>query len=133
MCLALIATALAGASMVGADESASEPATAESEPTAPEGDGESETALRTGCIANFVCVESGTEYANGYGAWTCEFDAGNHGLGGNRFSATNRCGNKTNWLRLNGATIACMNPGGNRPHPGAFNELFIAAEWGAFC
>lgn len=135
ICFVLAASVLAGASIAGAEEALPEPTTTESEPTTPEGAGPSESSLleEDGCIANFVCVESGTEYNNAYKAWTCEFDSGAHGLEGNRFSATNRCGNKTNWLRVNGNAIACMNPGGNRPHPGAFNEIFIAAEFGSFC
>jgi hypothetical protein len=48
-------------------------------------------------------------------------------------SATNKCGNKTNWLRYNGSVIACMNPGGERPNPGIFNEVYVAYEYGAFC
>jgi len=152
ICCALVASVLAGASIAGAEESTSEPTPSEVEGapavevTSPgsivtaEGNVlnessllESKTsALRVGCVANFICVYSGTEYTNPYVAIECAF-GGAVGLGGNRFSATNRCGNKTDWLRVNGSATACMNPGGNRPHPGAFNEVFVAVEYGAFC
>jgi hypothetical protein len=26
-----------------------------------------------------------------------------------------------------------MNPGGSRPHPGYYNEVFVASNYGAFC
>lgn len=48
-------------------------------------------------------------------------------------SAKNRCGNKSDWIRTNGTVVACMNPGGERPNPGTFNEVFIPVEYGAFC
>ena len=126
---ALAASVLAGASIAGAEESLPEPTTTESGSTTPEGP---ESSLLVGCSANFICVYSSTTYNNPFTAIECGV-GGAVGLGGNRFSATNRCGNNTNWLRVNGTAIACMNPGGNRPHPGAFNEVFVAHEWGAFC
>lgn len=97
----------------------------------PEGSGEP-ASLLVGCHENVICVYTSANYANPYFDIFCSA-SGVVGLGGDRHSATNRCGNKTNWLRKNGATIACMNPGGNRPNPGAFNEVFVAAEYGAFC
>ena len=148
ICCALVASALASASIAGAAEPT--PAELEGAPsvevTAPgsvvtaEGNVlnapsllESETASRlVGCVANFICVYSGTEYTSPYVAIECAY-GGAVGLSGNRFSATNRCGNKTDWLRVNGTSTACMNPGGDRPHPGAFNEVFVAVEYGAFC
>ena len=152
VCCVLVASVLAGASIAGAEESMSEPTPSELEGapavevTTPgsvvTGEGnivsepsllESESSsLLVGCVANFICVYSGTEYTNPYVAIECAF-AGTVGLSGNRFSATNRCGNKTNWLRVNGIATACMNPSGNRPHPGAFNEVFVAVQYGAFC
>jgi hypothetical protein len=84
------------------------------------------------CEANTIC----TYWGNTYNNWALSFQCSSSGkfdLGGVAFSATNRCGNKTNWLKTNGSVVACMNPGGNRPHPGAYNEGFIAAEYGAFC
>jgi len=105
ICFALVASVFAGGSAVGA-----------------------ESALA--CEANKVCAYTGQTYnvqnpliyCSGYGVAA--------GFGS---SATNRCGNKTNWLRYNGTVIACMNPGGNRPHPGIFNEVYVAYEYGAFC
>lgn len=148
ICCALVASVLAGASIAGAEESMpteSEVASApEVEVTTPgsvvtaEGNVLSEpgllepSSMLVGCVANFICIYSGTEYTNPYLAIECAF-AGTVGLSGNRFSATNRCGNKTNWLRVNGTATACMNPSGNRPHPGGFNEVFVAAQYGAFC
>lgn len=90
----------------------------------------SASAQAEGCEANKICVYSGINYnviqpliyCSGAGA-TGTFGA----------SATNRCGNKTDWLRYNGSVIACMNPGGNRPNPGIFNEVYVAYEYGAFC
>jgi hypothetical protein len=87
---------------------------------------------RVGCVANFICTYTGTNFAGPDVAIECAF-GGTVGLGRNDFSATNRCGNKTDWLRVNGTATACMNPGGNRPSPGAFNEVFVAVEFGAFC
>ncbi len=86
-----------------------------------------------GCVANAICVYTSANYENPYAAFECTNLSGAWTLGGNRHSATNRCGNKTDWLRENGTVIACMNPGGDRPNPGAFNEIFIAKEFGSFC
>lgn len=151
VCCGVIAGVLAGASIANAEEETSEPPAAEVEgaPRVEVGpasgwtltgegevvyeEGEGETASRlVGCVANFICIYSGTEYSNPYGAIECSF-GGTVGLSGNRFSATNRCGNKTDWLRVNGTATACMNPSGDRPHPGAFNEVFVAVQYGAFC
>ncbi|MDQ2629938.1 MAG: hypothetical protein M3Y75_03035 [Actinomycetota bacterium] len=152
VCCALVVSVMAGASIAGAEEPVTEPTPAEvenspkvevttpgsvvtaegsviNEPSLLESEASS---LLVGCVANFICVYSGTEYTNPYVAIECAF-GGTVGLSGNRFSATNRCGNKTNWLRVSGTATACMNPGGNRPHPGAFNEVFVAVQYGAFC
>lgn len=146
ICFALAASVFAGASIAGAEEllpestttesaPPTEPeSTTESAPTTPESSGiyEPEASLLVGCSANWICIYSSTEYNNPYVGIECGV-SGAFGMGGNRFSATNRCGNKTNWLRVSGSAIACMNPGGNRPNPGAFNEVFVAAEYGALC
>lgn len=66
------------------------------------------------------------------GEITCAF-AGNVGLSVAGHSALNRCGNKTNYLRVNGNVIACMNPGGNRPNPGGYNQVYVLTQYGAFC
>jgi len=114
MCFALAASVFIGASIAGAEE------------------GKGEPSLLVGCAANVICVYTSTNYNNPYWDAFCS-SSGAWKAGTNLNSATNRCGNKTNWLRLNGSVVACMNPGGNRPSPGTFNELFIAAEYGAFC
>jgi hypothetical protein len=152
ICCVLVASVLSGASIAGAEESMSEPTPSEVEGapkvevTTPgslvtaEGTvipepsllGTETSSLLVGCVANTICILSGTQYTNPYVIIECGF-GGTVGLSGNRFSATNRCGNKTNWLRVNGTATACMNPGGNRPHPGAFNEVFVAVQYGAFC
>jgi hypothetical protein len=90
-----------------------------------------EAASLVACSANKICTFN-TEYQIHTISFECA-GSGTYGTGGNLLSATNRCGNKTNWLRHNGNVIACMNPGGDRPHPGAYNEVFIAAQYGAFC
>ncbi len=91
-----------------------------------------EPSLLEGCAANVVCVYKKTNYNEAYKDLFCE-GSGVVQSGVNLTSATNRCGNKTDWLRLNGSVVACMNPGGNRPSPGLYNEVFLAAEYGSFC
>lgn len=114
VCMALtVASVFAGASVAGAEE----------------GEGES----LVGCSANVICVFQSTNYNNPYYNMFCSASGAWKSPGPHLHSATNRCGNKTNWLRLNGSVVACMNPGGNRPNPGTFNEVFVAAEYGAFC
>ena len=85
-----------------------------------------------GCFANQICA-----YFGEYEAYLRDFECSSSGAKsmypGHANSARNRCGNKTDWLRYNGNVIACMDPGGNRPNPGSFNEVFIAREYGAFC
>jgi hypothetical protein len=88
-------------------------------------------AQATGCEANKICVFTSTTYENLFGKIDCSF-SGATPKAVNQ-SATNRCGNKTNWLRTNGTVVVCMNPGGNRPHPGVYNEVYVAKEYGAFC
>jgi hypothetical protein len=110
-----MATVLAGASIAGATESP------ESSPLAPEG-----------CSANEICVYNLPNYeARSIISYLCS-GSGTKNVEAKK-SATNRCGNKSDWLRTNGTVIACMNPGGNRPNPGTFNEVFIPVEFGAFC
>lgn len=92
---------------------------------------EEESSLLAGCEANKICVFTSVTYGNPFGTIDCSFSGATPPAA--LQSATNRCGNKTAWLRVNGTAIACMNPGGNRPHPGMFNEVFVAAQYGAFC
>ncbi len=122
VCFGLVASVLAGASIASAEGP---------EPTAPAGSGEPAVPL-VGCHESVICTYTGVEYSEPFFDVFCS-TSGAVGLSGNRHSATNRCGNKTDWLRENGSVVACMNPGGNRPNPGAFNEVFVAAEFGAFC
>lgn len=112
VCLAVAASMLVGASIASAEEG--------------------EVTPLVGCSANVICTYWSKEFNNTAIDFLCS-ESGPKNLGGTALSATNRCGNKTNWLRLNGSVIACMNPSGERPHPGPYNEVFIAAEFGSFC
>lgn len=85
------------------------------------------------CVANYICVYWAPEYAVGPPLYVSCGYAGNVGMGEAGKSARNRCGNKTNWLRVNGTAISCMDPGWERPNPGGFNQVYVAAEYGAFC
>lgn len=85
-----------------------------------------------GCPANDICAYNG-EFDSYLSVWECSTSGLKSLYPGHGTSARNRCGNKTDWLKFNGTTIACMNPGGDRPNPGWFNEVFIAQEYGAFC
>jgi hypothetical protein len=86
-----------------------------------------------GCFANDICVYNGE-----YDSFLSVEECSQSGLvmyvpGFVNGSARNRCGNKTGWLRLNGNAVKCLNPGADAPNPPAFNELWIAAQYGAFC
>lgn len=130
--LMLAVGVLAGTSIAGAEETAAPPAedALGAEALAPDAGGE-ESSILSGCEANVICVYTSVTYGNQFGWINCSFSGATPPA--YLQSATNRCGNKTNWLRLNGTVIACMNPGGNRPHPGVYNEVFVAAQYGAFC
>lgn len=93
----------------------------------------SAVAYHEGCSANIICFYNQVTYGSFANPSVLCSGSGNYFTLGYRYSATNRCGNKTNWLRNNKTVIACMNPGGNRPYPGAFNEVWVAAEYGSFC
>jgi hypothetical protein len=89
-------------------------------------------AAEEGCFANGVCEYFKINFEERAGLVdNCE--AAHTTTGGPWKSARNRCGNKSDWLRYNGTVIACMNPGGDRPNPGTFNEVFIPTNYGAFC
>jgi hypothetical protein len=91
-------------------------------------------AAENPCFSNAICAYGGIEYNQILNSWDCSSSGTKNAAFGSVWqSAKNRCGNKTNWLRRGGTVIACMNPGGNRPNPGSFNEVFIAASYGAFC
>jgi hypothetical protein len=76
-----------------------------------------------GCIANYVCAYSAANYEGTRYPFACS----NYGEIGGAYmrSATNRCGDKANALKIGGSILACMNPGGNRPDPGLFTSVFI--------
>lgn len=115
VCFALaIASVLAGASIASAEQ------------------GEF-TPLAEGCHEGVICLYKSTNYNNSYYDAFCSVSGETIKFSVSLNSATNRCGNKFDWLRTNGTVVACMNPGGNRPSPGAFNEIFIPVEYGAFC
>lgn len=120
LALALIAAMLAGASIASATESPESPT--ESSPLAPEG-----------CFENQICYYNQMNFESRANSSILCSASGAFSTFGYKLSARNRCGNKTDWLRSNGTVIACMNPGGDRPNPGAFNEVFVAAQYGAFC
>lgn len=93
----------------------------------------SAVAFHEGCDANLFCFYNQETFGSRANPSIQCSASGQQFTLGYRYSARNRCGNKTGWLRNNGNTIACMNPGGDRPSPGAFNEVWVAAEYGAFC
>lgn len=122
--LGLAAVVLAGASIAGAAEEPPESTTGGSglvEPLSPEG-----------CEANRICKYFKANYEE-KALFNDVCETAHTTTGGPWHSATNRCGNKSDWLRTNGTVVACMNPGGNRPNPGTFNEIFVPVEFGAFC
>lgn len=90
-------------------------------------------ALHEPCDPNVICYYNQETYGSRANTVVNCSASGGFSTFGYKYSALNRCGNKTNWLRNSGTVIACMNPGGNRPSPGPFNEVWVAAEYGAFC
>jgi hypothetical protein len=84
------------------------------------------------CSANVICVYLNANYGTLKAEVNCNF-AGLAEFTSNAHSALNRCGNKTNYLRASGTVIACMDPGGERPNPGAYNQVYVLANYGAFC
>ena len=93
----------------------------------------SAVAYHEGCEANLVCVYAQETFGSRANPSVNCSASGNVWTLGWRYSAKNRCGNKTVGLRNEGSTIACMNPGGDRPAPGAFNSVWVAAEYVSFC
>jgi len=87
-------------------------------------------AQAEGCFSNSICRFTGLTYNVRDRVIECSQWGVFTGFGA---SATNRCGNKSNWLRYNGTVVACMNPGGERPHIGGYNEIYVPFEYGAFC
>lgn len=123
--IAGLALALGTASLAGAAESSPESTTAGNA-------GQLQPFAAEGCAANNVCLYSKTGFEQVQYYAHCS-TPGASALSIYWKSARNRCGNKTAWLRLNGNVVVCMNPGGDRPNPGNFNEVYISKEYGAFC
>lgn len=124
ICVALAASALAGASIAGAEGPL--PGSPTTEPGAPP---------PAPCFANVVCAMT-TEYSSYIFAPSCSESGAKSVFGATEFAATNRCGNKSSWLRVNGNVVACMNPGGERPHVNngnGYNEVWLPENYGAFC
>lgn len=84
------------------------------------------------CEANFVCAFAQPEYFGVRYMVECS-RSGNFPLEINYASATNRCGNKKNKLYFGSIEVACMNPGGNRPNPGTFTNIWLPSVWGTLC
>ncbi|HKO37772.1 MAG TPA: hypothetical protein VJU14_05330 [Solirubrobacterales bacterium] len=118
--LAIIGVAFAALAS-GAIAGAAEPPPAEEESSA---------LLAEGCFANAICRYVGTEFNVRDKVIECSSWGEYAGFGA---SARNRCGNKSVWLRQNKVVVACMNPGGDRPHPGLYNEIFVPFNYGAAC
>ena len=78
------------------------------------------------CSSGHVCVWTEQSFQGAKGESLCT--GGAHVLGGTKFSAKNRCANKASWLRMNGNTWNCLNPGENGSNLFNFNEVWIGAE-----
>jgi hypothetical protein len=91
------------------------------------------TPLIAGCEPNHVCVYNGTEWG---GEPRIEMACSEGGLHGkwtvSNNSGANKCGNKTAWLRWNGNTVKCLDPGQTANNVG-LNEVYISIEYGSFC
>lgn len=119
ICFALAASVLAGTSVASAGQEAST--------------GE-DAAAAGGCHALVICIYTNTNYVNPYYDADCVLAAGQVvNLMGTRRSAMNRCASRSNNLYLNGTFVACMNHGGDRPNPGAFNQVYVFNQGGAVC
>jgi hypothetical protein len=92
---------------------------------------EPEAALMSDpCFANAICRYVGLTFNVRDKVIQCSEWGTYAGFGA---SAKNRCGNKSVWLRRDGVVRACMNPGGERPHIDAYNEIFVPFNYGAAC
>jgi hypothetical protein len=138
ICFALLVSSIMGASLAGADHPSPEsttPAGSAPESAAHETAPESKAALGSPCFANVVCAMT-TEYDSYIFAPSCSESGAKSVFGVTEHAATNRCGNKSSWLRVNGNVVACMNPGGDRPHVNGgngYNEVWLPVNYGAFC
>lgn len=129
---ALIAVLAISAFAVVPAMGATDPHEAASTTEAPASGGENSTLSESatplapqGCVELYVCAYSQENYEGTRYLFACS----NYGEIGGAYmrSATNRCGNKANLLKIGGSILACMNPGGNRPSPGLFTSVFIEA------
>jgi hypothetical protein len=92
---------------------------------------EPEAALMSDpCFSNAICRYIGLTFNVRDKVIQCSEWGTYAGFGA---SAKNRCGNKSVWLRRDGVVRACMNPGGERPHIDAYNEIFVPFNYGAAC
>ena len=132
-CLVVSLSAI-GASYAGAGEQpAIESASPSTEAAAPEAMVDfGVQSIGEGCYANAICTYTGANFDNYVGGPACS-SSGFWYIPTILRAARNRCGNKTNWLAYNGKLVACMNPGGDRPNPGAYNSVKVAAYYGHFC
>jgi hypothetical protein len=79
------------------------------------------------CTGGNICYWSSINFEGNKFNIPCT--GGLHELGGpQKESAINACANKAANLRHNFTLKACMNPGGERPNPGGFNEIFVFEE-----
>lgn len=121
VCLALGASALGGASIAGAEEPAPEAAATGAQTIEP---------LDEACEANKVCLYD----SPGFNNWSLKIDCSHGGdVESTAEGAKNKCGNKTVWLRVNGNSIRCLDPGEQAGSPGLFNSVWISEEYGSFC
>ena len=121
--------AIAGAEEPSPEAPPSAPEAALPSPEAPSS--EPEAALMSDpCFANAICRYIGLTFNVRDKVIQCSEWGTYAGFGA---SAKNRCGNKSVWLRRDGVVRACMNPGGERPHIDAYNEIFVPFNYGAAC
>lgn len=124
-----VAVAVPSFAVAEAEVAPEAPAGAESTPSLEA----SPSAFEEGCSANYICYYNQETFGSKADSSVSCSASGVYSTYGGKASARNRCGNKTNWLLNSGSVVACMNPGGDRPMPGPFNEIEVALEYGALC
>lgn len=75
------------------------------------------------CQSGNVCIWTSKEYKSGRSEYRCVNEY-HPNLGIHR-SAKNRCPDRPAFFLLNGVTVFCMNPGGDRPNPPEFNAFAV--------
>jgi hypothetical protein len=79
------------------------------------------------CESGYVCSWTEINFLGVKNRSLCT--TGTHHLEHYKYSAKNSCANKKNFLRIQGADWqTCMNPTGQRPIPGEFNDIDVGAE-----